>query len=74
LKLLIKPEASLLLTKISKLLNQQSMKSYLVGGFVRDVLLRRSTADIDITVEADALRIASDTISCLLHIIALLAE
>ena len=51
-------EASLLLTKVSNFLTEQDVQSYVVGGFVRDVLLGRDTADIDIAVEADALEIA----------------
>jgi len=58
LKLFIEPRASLLLTKVSNFLTEQSIQSYLVGGFVRDVLLGRDTADIDIAVAADALEIA----------------
>jgi len=58
LKLFIEPSASLLLTKISNFLAEQDIQSYVVGGFVRDVLLRRNTADIDIAVTADALEIA----------------
>ena len=59
LNLLIEPEASSLLTRVSTILTEQGVKSYLVGGFVRDALLGRATADIDIAVEADALEIAS---------------
>ena len=58
LELIIKPGASLLLTKVSGFLTEQGVKSYLVGGFVRDVLLGRDTADIDIAVAPDALEIA----------------
>jgi poly(A) polymerase len=58
LKLAIEPRASLLLTKISNFLTEQNVKGYVVGGFVRDVLLGRDTADIDITLAADALEIA----------------
>ncbi len=46
------------LTAVSRLLTEQNVKSYLVGGFVRDILLGRSTADIDIAVAGDALEIA----------------
>ena len=35
----------------------QDVHAYLVGGFVRDVLLGRDTADIDIAVDADVLKI-----------------
>ena len=55
---LIEPGASLLLTRVSDFLTEQGVKSYLVGGFVRDALLGRDTADIDVAVAADALEIA----------------
>ena len=58
MKLFIEPRASLLLTKVSNFLTEQGLNSYLVGGFVRDVLLGRDTVDIDIAVAADALKIA----------------
>jgi len=58
LKLSIEPSALLLLTELSNLLAEQDIQSYVVGGFVRDVLLGRDTADIDIAVTADALEIA----------------
>ena len=55
---LIEPEASSILTRVNNFLAELEVKSYLVGGFVRDVLLGRSTADIDIAIAADALEIA----------------
>lgn len=58
LKLNVEPGASYLLKKISRILKEQGIESYLVGGFVRDMLLGRKTADIDIAVAADALEIA----------------
>jgi len=58
LKLSIQPSASLLLTRISHFLTEQGIKSYLIGGLVRDMLLGRDTADIDIAVVADALEVA----------------
>ena len=58
MKLSIEPSALLLLTELSNLLAEQDIQSYVVGGFVRDVLLGRDTADIDIAVTADALEIA----------------
>jgi poly(A) polymerase len=58
LKLLTQPRDLLLLSKVSKLLTEQGIRSYLVGGFVRDVLLRRDTVDIDIAVATDALEVA----------------
>ncbi len=51
-------KASSLLTKVSDFLTKQGIQSYVVGGFVRDVLLGRDTVDIDIAMEADAVSIA----------------
>jgi len=36
--------------------------SYLVGGIVRDILLKRPSADIDIMIEGDAIKLARDVI------------
>ena len=58
LKLFTQPRNLLILSKVSKLLTEQGIRSYLVGGFVRDVLLGRDTVDIDIAVAADALEVA----------------
>jgi len=58
LKLSIDPRASSLLAAVNNLLIEQGVKPYLVGGFVRDVLLGRDTADIDIAVAQDAVEIA----------------
>jgi poly(A) polymerase len=60
LKLSIKPEAARLLTEISRLLAARHTTAYIVGGFVRDTLLGRDTADIDIAVDTDALAIAAE--------------
>ncbi|MBI2832297.1 MAG: CCA tRNA nucleotidyltransferase [Chloroflexi bacterium] len=54
----IKPEAASLLARVRNLLAEQGVKSYLVGGFIRDTLLDRESADIDIAVDADALEVA----------------
>lgn len=56
---LIEPRASLLLNKVSDVLAEKGIQAYVVGGFVRDVLLGREVADIDIAVTPDALEIAS---------------
>ena len=47
-----------LLARISDLLARQGVQGYLTGGFVRDALLGRETADIDIAVTGDALDLA----------------
>ncbi|MFQ5997446.1 MAG: CCA tRNA nucleotidyltransferase [Dehalococcoidales bacterium] len=54
----MQPSASSLLTRVSQFLTEQGIKSYLIGGLVRDMLLGRDTADIDIAVAADALEVA----------------
>jgi poly(A) polymerase len=58
LKPVIEPEASRLLTEISHFLAVKKIPAYIVGGMVRDFLLGRSTADIDIAVSTDALETA----------------
>ncbi|MCX8126670.1 MAG: CCA tRNA nucleotidyltransferase, partial [Dehalococcoidia bacterium] len=39
---------------------QLGLRIYLVGGFVRDILLNRTNLDIDLTVEGNALALAQD--------------
>jgi len=52
---LLSPEAMSLLTGLSEFLDGRGVAAYLVGGFIRDVLLGRAAADIDIAVAADPL-------------------
>jgi poly(A) polymerase len=47
-----------ILAKISDLLTTQKKQGYIVGGFIRDRLLKRETNDIDIAVSGDAINIA----------------
>jgi len=54
----INPDLLGLLAKVSLILTQHNYPAYLVGGFVRDWLLGRETADIDIAVDGNALDIA----------------
>lgn len=58
-KLVIKSDASRLLQEINRFLAAKGIRAYVVGGFIRDMLLDHATADIDITVAADALEVAS---------------
>jgi poly(A) polymerase len=58
LKLSIETGTRSLLTTVSSLMAGQGIKAYLVGGFVRDLCLRRKTADIDIAIDDDALKVA----------------
>jgi len=48
-----------ILAKISQSLTTERKQGYIVGGFIRDRLLKRQTNDIDIAVSGDATRIAS---------------
>lgn len=56
---LIEPKVLSLLIKVSSFFGELKIKSYVVGGLVRDTLLGRETVDIDIALMADALEIAS---------------
>lgn len=49
-----------LFLSVHRFLNERNIESYLVGGFIRDLLLGRDTADIDIVVKGDALEIARE--------------
>ena len=53
----IEPETWQLLKRVNAAIGRGT-KAYVVGGFLRDVLLGRETVDIDIAVGADALDIA----------------
>jgi poly(A) polymerase len=57
MKLSIEPGALSILNAVNDCLSGRA-KAYLVGGFIRDALLKRATADIDIALAADALEIA----------------
>lgn len=48
-----------LLRKLGEVADQQGVKVYLVGGFVRDLLLRQENLDIDIVVEGDGIAFAA---------------
>jgi poly(A) polymerase len=59
LKPAVSPDVLQILTRTSRFLIDEGVPAYLVGGLVRDMLLGRDTADIDIAVTADALATAS---------------
>jgi tRNA nucleotidyltransferase (CCA-adding enzyme) len=44
---------------IAALARRHGMSAYLVGGFVRDLLLDRETRDIDVVVEGDGIELAA---------------
>lgn len=57
-RLLPRLQASGPLSEIGNFLINQGTQAYIVGGFLRDRLLGRETADIDIAMAGDALKIA----------------
>ena len=65
LVILAEPQAPLPLTTVSPILSQLGVKSYLVGGALRDWLLGRDTADIDIAVSGNALEIGAKVAAAL---------
>jgi tRNA nucleotidyltransferase (CCA-adding enzyme) len=53
------PPARLALLKtVARLAHEQQAALYIVGGFVRDLLLERPSLDFDLVVEGDAIRLA----------------
>ncbi len=52
--------ASVALHKIADILENRGLQGYIVGGFLRDRLLGRSTNDIDIAVRGDAPAVARE--------------
>ncbi len=60
MKFVIEPGALAILTTVSDFLSQRKVKAYLVGGFIRDALLEMATADIDIALATDALKVAPE--------------
>jgi len=51
-------EIQFLLTKIGKIADQEEQEVYVVGGFVRDLLLGKRNLDIDLVVEGDGMKFA----------------
>ncbi|HTY81537.1 MAG TPA: HD domain-containing protein [Dehalococcoidales bacterium] len=64
-KLSVNPGAFQLIDKIRRLLAGEKSPSYLVGGFVRDLLVARDNADIDIAVGEDAQKVAQKVAAAL---------
>ncbi len=62
---LIEPRVSFLLTRTGSFLVSHNIKAYVVGGFIRDLLLGRETADIDIAVAGNSLETASQVANAL---------
>ncbi len=47
-----------LLTKVAEVANEKQIAVYIVGGFVRDLLLDRPSLDYDLVIEGDAIALA----------------
>jgi tRNA nucleotidyltransferase (CCA-adding enzyme) len=54
----LSPERLTLLRAIANIAKEQGSAIYIVGGFVRDLLLNRPSLDFDIVVEGDAVNLA----------------
>ena len=54
----ISPHIRRLLQEIGRFGEEMSQPAYIVGGFVRDLLIGRENLDIDIVVEGDAVDFA----------------
>lgn len=54
----VSPNLSKLLNNVAALLEQENCPAYIVGGFVRDLLLDRETNDVDIAIGKDAMEIS----------------
>ena len=60
LTLPIDEHTSAVIHRLADFLSKRSIQAYLVGGYVRDALLGRSTQDIDIAVSGDATAVAKE--------------
>ncbi len=60
IKNLIPPNTKLILDDIYQVSERQNIKIYVVGGFVRDLILKRSGKDIDFVVIGDAVEFAKN--------------
>ena len=53
-------DLQVLLKKLEHFSAERQIKTYLVGGFVRDSILNRETADVDIAITSDALLVGPE--------------
>jgi poly(A) polymerase len=53
----IDPQTRGVLATVASFLGSQSLEAYVVGGFLRDALLRRESNDVDLAVAADPLSV-----------------
>ena len=45
---------------VSQIISEKGLEAYVIGGFVRDLLLERPSKDIDIVVVGDGLALAEE--------------
>lgn len=57
------PERKTLLLAVAEQASLQKLPAYIVGGFVRDLLLQRPSQDFDIVLEGDAIEFADHLVS-----------
>lgn len=60
----LSPTRLALLKTVATKGHEERMAVYIVGGFVRDLLLNRPSPDFDMVVEGDAIHLASDLSNC----------
>jgi poly(A) polymerase len=53
----IDPQTRAVLATVASFLDSQNLEAYVVGGFLRDALLRRESNDVDLAVTADPLSV-----------------
>lgn len=58
------PARMALIQAVAEKSHEQHMAVYVVGGFVRDLLLNRPSPDFDVVVEGDAIALANKLMSC----------
>jgi len=56
----IDQHTSTTVNQLAEFLSKQSVEAYLVGGYIRDALLRRYTRDVDIAISGDATTLAQE--------------
>jgi poly(A) polymerase len=65
LTLSLNPRVLLLLIRVEDFLTKRGIQGYIVGGFIRDTILARDTADVDIALSSDALEVAPELATAL---------
>ena len=48
------------INNIAKFAEEKNIKAYVVGGFVRDMLLEKENFDLDVVIEGDAIDFAEE--------------